>query len=147
MRERTAWSDSGAWHRAPARLAEHAPRSLPPETLLNAAEASRHLGYKNSNQVTSFVSDYPGYFPDVEERGTAENPYRRQGETLQAWMAARPGRGRRRAGLKEAPPLPDVPVDGDPDERVRRRESPRMPGAERAPASRPPSGPRRRSKK
>lgn len=108
-------------HRAPARLAEHAPPSLPPGTLLNAAEASRYLGYKNSNQVTTFVRDHPGYFPDpdvVEEKGTAENPYRRQlwkVETLQAWMATRPGRGRR-AGAKAAPPLPDVPVDGDPEE-------------------------------
>ncbi|MCQ8833827.1 hypothetical protein [Streptomyces malaysiensis] len=108
-------------HRAPARLAEHAPPSLDPETLLNAAEASRYLGYKNSNQVTTFVRDHPGYFPEpdvVEEKGTAENPYRRQlwkVQTLQAWTATRPGRGRR-AGVKEAPPLPEVPIDGDPDE-------------------------------
>ncbi|BAC67876.1 MULTISPECIES: hypothetical protein [Streptomyces] len=107
--------------RAPSRLAEHAPPSLPPGTLLNAAEASRYLGYKNSSQVTTFVRDHPGYFPEpdvVEEKGTAANPYRRQlwkVETLQAWMATRPGRGRR-AGAKEAPPLPDVPVDGDPEE-------------------------------
>ncbi|WP_086796428.1 hypothetical protein [Streptomyces caniscabiei] len=108
-------------HRAPARLAEHAPPSLAPETLLNAADASRYLGYKNPNQVTTFVRDHPGYFPEpdvVEEKGTAENPYRRQlwkVQTLQEWMASRPGRGRR-AGAREAPPLPDVPVDGDPDE-------------------------------
>ncbi|MFE9024383.1 hypothetical protein ACFYNL_38365 [Streptomyces sp. NPDC007808] len=108
-------------HRAPARLTEHAPPTLPQGTLLNAAEASRYLGYKNSNQVTTFVRDHPGYFPEpdvVEEKGTAKNPYRRQlwkVETLQAWMATRPGRGRR-AGAKETPPLPNVPVDGDPDE-------------------------------
>ncbi|MFE9454885.1 hypothetical protein [Streptomyces sp. NPDC006739] len=108
-------------HRAPSRLAEHAPPSLAPGTLLNAAEASRYLGYKNSSQVTTFVRDHPGYFPEpdvVEEKGTAANPYRRQlwkVETLQAWMATRPGRGRR-AGAKDAPPLPDVPVDGDPEE-------------------------------
>ncbi|MFD5806727.1 MULTISPECIES: hypothetical protein [unclassified Streptomyces] len=108
-------------HRPSARLADHSPPSLPPDTLLNGAEASRYLGYKNSNQVTTFVRDHPGYFPEpdvVEEKGTAENPYRRQlwkVETLQAWMATRPGRGRR-AGAKQAPPLPDVPVDGDPDE-------------------------------
>lgn len=108
-------------HRAPARLAEHTPPSLDPETLLNAADASRYLGYKNSNQVTTFVRDHPGYFPEpdvVEEKGTAENPYRRQlwkVQTLKDWMATRPGRGRR-AGAKESPPLPDVPVNGDPDE-------------------------------
>jgi hypothetical protein len=108
-------------HRAPARLAEHTPPSLDPETLLNAADASRYLGYKNSNQVTTFVRDHPGYFPDpdvTEEKGTVENPYRQwlwRVRTLQEWMATRPGRGRR-AVAKEAPPLPDVPVDGDPDE-------------------------------
>lgn len=108
-------------HRAPARLAEHTPPSLDPEQLLNAAEASRYLGYKNSNQVTTFVRDHPGYFPEpdvVEEKGTAENPYRRhlwKVQTLKGWMGTRPGRGRR-AGAKQSPPLPDVPVDGDPDE-------------------------------
>ncbi|MFD5425490.1 hypothetical protein [Streptomyces sp. NPDC127084] len=108
-------------HRAPARLAQHIPPSLAQDTLLNAAEASRYLGYKNPNQVTTFVRDHPGYFPDadvIEEKGTTENPYRRQlwtVRTLQAWIATRPGRGRR-AGTKPAPPLPVVPVDGDPDE-------------------------------
>ncbi|MFC8094699.1 hypothetical protein [Streptomyces sp. NPDC057301] len=108
-------------HRAPTRLAEHTPPSLDPETLLNAADASRYLGYKNSNQVTTFVRDHPGYFPEpdvVEEQGTADNPYRRQlwkVRTLKEWMVTRPGRGRR-AGAKESPPLPDVPVNGDPDE-------------------------------
>ncbi|MFD6285373.1 hypothetical protein [Streptomyces sp. NPDC060205] len=108
-------------HRAPARLTQHTPPSLAPETLLNASDASRYLGYKNTNQVNTFLRDHPGYFPepdDVEEKGTAETPYRRQlwkVQTLQEWMATRPGRGRR-AGVKEAPPLPDVSADGDPDE-------------------------------
>ncbi|MEV0254783.1 hypothetical protein AB0H82_11045 [Streptomyces sp. NPDC050732] len=108
-------------HRKPARLQEHSPPSRDPEELLNAADASRFLGYKNSNQVTTFVRDHPGYFPEpdvVEELGTAENPYRRQlwrVQTLLDWMATRPGRGRR-AGAKAAPRLPDVPIDGDPDE-------------------------------
>ncbi|MGW6318964.1 hypothetical protein [Streptomyces sp. NPDC055099] len=107
--------------RAPTRLAAHTPPSLDPQTLLNAAEASRYLGYKNSNQVTTFVRDHPGYFPQpdvVEEKGTADNPYRRQlwkVQTLQEWMATRPGRGRR-SGNKQAPPLPEVPHDGDPNE-------------------------------
>ncbi|CCK24409.1 hypothetical protein BN159_8475 [Streptomyces davaonensis JCM 4913] len=115
--EVTAWFA----HRAPARLTEHTPPLLDPETLLNAADASRYLGYKNTNQVSTFVRDHPGYFPEpdvVEEMGTAESPYRRQlwkVATLKEWMATRPGRGRR-AGTKPAPPLPDVPADGDPDE-------------------------------
>ncbi|WP_328499619.1 hypothetical protein OG828_49210 [Streptomyces sp. NBC_00457] len=108
-------------HRAPARLQGHKPPARDPEELLNAADASRFLGYKNPNQVTTFVRDHPGYFPEpdaIEEMGTAENPYRRQlwkVATLQEWMASRPGRGRR-AGAKQAPPLPEVSADGDPDE-------------------------------
>ncbi|WP_328868648.1 hypothetical protein OHT76_43975 [Streptomyces sp. NBC_00287] len=108
-------------HRTPARLKEHTPPSLGPQELLNAAQASRFLGYKNSNQVTTFVRDHPGYFPDpdvVEELGTAENPYRRQlwrVQTLKDWMATRPGRGRR-AGIDRPVSLPAVPADGDPDE-------------------------------
>lgn len=108
-------------HRSSARLTEHKPPSIDPDTLLNASDASRYLGYKNTNQVNTFVRDHPGYFPEpdvVEEKGTAENPYRRQlwkAATLQEWMASRPGRGRR-AGAKQAPPLPEVSADGDPDE-------------------------------
>ncbi|MFD4635437.1 hypothetical protein ACFVYR_37790 [Streptomyces sp. NPDC058284] len=108
-------------HRKPSRLQEHSPPARDPQELLNAADASRFLGYKNPNQVTTFVRDHPGYFPDpdvVEELGTAENPYRRQlwrVQTLLHWMATRPGHGRRTTN-KAAPPLPDVPVDGDPDE-------------------------------
>jgi hypothetical protein len=108
-------------HRTPARLKEHTPPARDPQELLNAADASRFLGYRNPNQVTTYVRDHPDYFPApdvVEELGTAENPYRRQQwrvQTLLDWKATRPGRGRR-AGTKPAPPLPDVPVDGDPDE-------------------------------
>ncbi len=108
-------------HRAPARLQGHKPPTRNPEDLLNAADASRFLGYKNVNQVTTFVRDRPGYFPEpdvIEELGTAENRYRRQlwrVQTLLDWMGTRPGRGRR-AGTKAVAPLPDVPVDGDPDE-------------------------------
>ncbi|TLS45775.1 hypothetical protein FE633_13525 [Streptomyces montanus] len=108
-------------HRAPARLQGHTPPSRDPEELLNAADASRFLGYKNPNQVTTFMRDHPGYFADpdvVEELGTDENPYRRQlwrVQTLLDWMATRPGRGRR-AGVDRESSLPDVPVDGDPDE-------------------------------
>lgn len=109
-------------HRTPARLREHTPPSRDPQDLLNAAEASRFLGYKNPNQVTTFVRDHPGYFPDpdvVEELGTAENPYRRQQwrvQTLLDWMATRPGRGKHAGAQRTAPALPDVPADGDPDE-------------------------------
>ncbi|MFC9932320.1 hypothetical protein [Streptomyces sp. NPDC127190] len=109
-------------NRPPTRLREHTPPARDPQDLLNGAEASRFLGYKNANQVTTFVRDHPGYFPDpdvVEELGTAENPYRRQlwrVQTLLDWMASRPGRGRHAGAKRTAPALPDVPVDGDPDE-------------------------------
>ncbi|MFE9059519.1 hypothetical protein [Streptomyces mutabilis] len=108
--------------RSQARLREHTPPSRNPEDLLNAAEASRFLGHKNSNQVNTYVRDHPGYFPDpdvVEELGTSANPYRRQlwrVQTLLDWMATRPGRGQRAGVKRTAPPLPDVPVDGNPDE-------------------------------
>jgi hypothetical protein len=108
--------------RSQARLRGHTPPSRDPEDLLNAAEASRFLGYKNPNQVNTYVRDHPGYFPEpdvVEEMGTSANPYRRQlwrVQTLLDWMATRPGRGKRAGAKRTAPPLPDVPVDGDPDE-------------------------------
>ncbi|MDN3029429.1 hypothetical protein [Streptomyces sp. S.PB5] len=108
-------------HRTPVRLRGYKPPARDPQELLNAADASRFLGYKNPNQVTTFLRDHPGYFPEpdaVEEMGTPESPYRRQQwrvQTLLNWLETRPGRGRR-AGDKAAPPLPDVPVDGDPDE-------------------------------
>ncbi|WP_406719101.1 hypothetical protein OHA53_00080 [Streptomyces althioticus] len=116
--EVTEWFAS----RSQARLREHTPPSRSPEDLLNAAEASRFLGYKNPNQVNTYVRDHPGYFPEpdvVEELGTSANPYRRQlwrVQTLLDWMATRPGRGKRAGAKRTAPPLPDVPVDGDPDE-------------------------------
>jgi hypothetical protein len=109
-------------NRPPARLREHTPPNRDPQDLLNAADASRFLGYKNPNQVTTFVRDHPGYFPDpdvVEELGTAENPYRRQMwrvQTLLDWMATRPGRGKHAGAKRTAPALPDVPADGNPDE-------------------------------
>lgn len=113
-----------AWfaERPQPRLREHTPPSRDPRDLLNAAEASRFLGYKNAYQVTTFVHDHPGYFPDpdvVEELGTAEHSYRRlkwRVQTLLDWMATRPGKGRHVGAERGAPVLPNVPVDGDPDE-------------------------------
>ncbi|MGW2938751.1 hypothetical protein ACWDA7_44955 [Streptomyces sp. NPDC001156] len=117
-------SEVTAWfaQRQPARLRQHTPPTREPNALLNAAEASRFLGYKNPNQVTTYVRDHPGYFPDpdlTEELGTPDNPYRRQlwrAQTLLDWMTTRPGRGKRSGAKRAAPPLPEVPADGDPDE-------------------------------
>ncbi|WP_371647834.1 MULTISPECIES: hypothetical protein [unclassified Streptomyces] len=108
--------------RPQARLRKHTPPAHDPQDLLNAADSSRFLGYKNPNQVTTFVRDHPGYFPDpdvVEELGTPEHPYLRQWwrvQTLLDWMATRPGRGKRTGAQRTAPALPDVPRDGDPNE-------------------------------
>ncbi|GGQ97414.1 hypothetical protein GCM10010496_72920 [Streptomyces asoensis] len=108
--------------RTPARITDHTPPSRDPEDLLNAADASRFLGYKNISQVNNFLRDHPGYFPDpdvIEEMGTPERPYRRKlwrVRTLLDWQASRPGSGRHLGSERGAPALPDVPVDGDPDE-------------------------------
>ncbi|MFC0843451.1 hypothetical protein ACFH04_06845 [Streptomyces noboritoensis] len=116
--------EEAAWfaNRPQARLRTHTPPTRDPRDLLTAAESSRFLGYKNPLQVTNFMHDHPGYFPEpdvVEELGTAEHPYRRQlwrVQTLLDWMATRPGRGKRTGAQRTAPTLPDVPRDGDPDE-------------------------------
>ncbi|GGY06667.1 hypothetical protein GCM10010358_69920 [Streptomyces minutiscleroticus] len=105
-----------------SRLQDHKPPAQDPNELLNAAQASRFLGYKNPTQVTTYAREHPGYFPEpdvVEELGTPEHPYRRQlwrVQTLLDWMATRPGRGKRSGAQRATPSLPDVPVDGDPDE-------------------------------
>ncbi|MGW0628485.1 hypothetical protein [Streptomyces sp. NPDC002758] len=103
------------------RLQQHKPPKLDPDELLTGAQASRFLGYKNPQQVNTYVRDHPGYFPDpdvVEELGTADRPYRRpkwRVQTLLDWKDTRPGSGKRSIE-RAAPALPDVPVDGDPDE-------------------------------
>ncbi|WRZ87624.1 hypothetical protein OHB54_46170 [Streptomyces sp. NBC_01007] len=105
-----------------ARLRDHTPPSRDPQDLLTGSEASRFLGYKNSNQVNTFLRDHPGYFPDpdaVEELGTEEHPYLRRKWRVQSlldWMATRPGSGQHLGAQRGAPALPEVPVDGDPDE-------------------------------
>ncbi|MEU9671470.1 hypothetical protein AB0E25_39205 [Streptomyces bobili] len=104
------------------RFQDHRPPTRDPNELLNAAQASRFLGYKSSKQVTTYIREHPGYFPEpdvVEELGTSERPYRRQlwrVQTLLDWMATRPGRGKRSDAKRSALPSSDVPVDGDPDE-------------------------------
>ncbi|MFG2312931.1 hypothetical protein ACGFS9_30290 [Streptomyces sp. NPDC048566] len=105
-----------------ARITDHTPPSRDPEDLLNAADASRFLGYKNISQVNNFLRDHPGYFPDpdvVEEMGSPDRPYRRKlwrVQTLLDWQESRPGSGQHFGSTRRAPALPDVPVDGDPEE-------------------------------
>ncbi|MEW2078119.1 hypothetical protein AB0941_31745 [Streptomyces sp. NPDC013433] len=105
-----------------SRFQDHKPPTRDPNELLNAAQASRFLGYKSSKQVTTYIREHPGYFPEpdvVEELGTPERPYRRhlwRVQTLLDWMTTRPGRGKRSDAKRSAALPPDVPVDGDPDE-------------------------------
>ncbi|GHG00526.1 MULTISPECIES: hypothetical protein [Streptomyces] len=116
-------SDVDQWfaQRKPPRLQQHKPPALDPNELLTGAQASRFLGYKNPQQVNTYLRDHPGYFPEpdaIEELGTPQRPYRRpkwRVQTLLDWQATRPGSGRRSV-KRSAPALPDVPVDGDPDE-------------------------------
>ncbi|MZE80913.1 hypothetical protein [Streptomyces xinghaiensis] len=94
----------------------------PPGELLNASKAARCLGYKNANQVTTYLRDHPGYFPEpdsVEVLGTPENPRRRLGwlrVTLLTWVLTRPGKGRRKGSGRGTSALPQVPSEGDPGE-------------------------------
>ncbi|MFI1401072.1 hypothetical protein [Streptomyces sp. NPDC020681] len=93
-----------------------------PDELLNASKVATLLGYKNPNQITTYLRDHPGYFPEpdkVEHLGTAERPWRRLSwyrRTITDWLAARPGKGRRSGVQRNAPELPAVSADGDPDE-------------------------------
>ncbi|MER6694034.1 hypothetical protein [Streptomyces minutiscleroticus] len=108
--------------REPSRLQKHKPPALDPNELLTSSQASQFLGYKSPQQVNHYLRDHPGYFPEpdvVEELGTAERPYQRRQwrvATLLAWQAERPGAGKRAVTGRPTKPLPEVPVDGDPDE-------------------------------
>ncbi|MFD9791331.1 hypothetical protein ACFWXK_10305 [Streptomyces sp. NPDC059070] len=93
-----------------------------PDELLNATQVAKVLDYKNANQITAYLRDRPGYFPEpdvIEELGSAERPWKRRQwkrSTITAWAASRPGSGKRRGSGSAAPALPDVSVDGDPEE-------------------------------
>ena len=103
--------------REPSRLQELSLAGDPDE-LLNAAEVAKVLGYKSHSQITTYLKEHPGYFPepdDVEQLGTYKRQkWRRQ--TIADWRASRPGKGKRAGAKRQAPALPAVPADGDPDE-------------------------------
>ncbi|MFJ8988802.1 helix-turn-helix transcriptional regulator [Streptomyces sp. NPDC102279] len=108
------------WHegRQPSRLQELSLAGGDPNELLNAAQVAKVLGYKSRSQITTYLAEHPGYFPEpdeVEQLGT----YKRQKwrlQTIADWRATRPGKGKRAGATRQAPALPDVPADGDPDE-------------------------------
>ncbi|MGY1583924.1 helix-turn-helix transcriptional regulator [Streptomyces sp. MN13] len=81
------------------------------DELLTKREVAQLLGYTRTSTIDAYFRDRPGYFPEPDE--DIDGPRWRRG-TIVAWAANRPGKGRR--GSVPAAALPDVPVDGDPDE-------------------------------
>jgi hypothetical protein len=92
-----------------------------PDELLNATQVAKALGYKNANQITNYLRNNPGCFPEsdvVEELGTSERPWTRKQwrrATVTGWAATRRGKGNRRDLAREEV-FPEVSPDGDPDE-------------------------------
>lgn len=81
------------------------------DELLTKREVAQLLGYTRTSTIDAYFRDRPGYFPEPDE--DIDGPRWRRG-TIVAWTANRPGKGRR--GPVQAAVLPEVPVDGDPDE-------------------------------
>ncbi|CAM5596263.1 hypothetical protein [Streptomyces sp. NPDC020571] len=81
------------------------------DELLTKREVAQLLGYTRTSTIDAYFRDRPGYFPEPDE--DIDGPRWRRG-TIVAWTANRPGKGRR--GSAPAAALPQVPVDGDPDE-------------------------------
>ncbi|MEU9191069.1 hypothetical protein AB0D14_42580 [Streptomyces sp. NPDC048484] len=111
------------WHYAEvaAFFARRAPkqRTLPTavleadqDELLSKQEVSQLLGYTGTATIDGYFRDRPDYFPQPDHGG-GDGPHWRRG-TIVAWATSRPGKGRR--GSAASVPLPEVSVDGDPDE-------------------------------
>lgn len=81
------------------------------DELLTKREVAQLLGYTRTSTIDAYFRDRPGYFPEPDE--DIDGPRWRRG-TIVAWAANRPGKGRR--GPVAAAALPEVSVDGDPDE-------------------------------
>ncbi|MFG2691625.1 helix-turn-helix transcriptional regulator [Streptomyces sp. NPDC048405] len=81
------------------------------DELLTKREVAQLLGYTRTSTIDAYFRDRPGYFPEPDE--DIDGPRWRRG-TIVTWAANRPGKGRR--GSVPAAALPEVPVDGDPDE-------------------------------
>ncbi|MFI1176821.1 hypothetical protein [Streptomyces melanogenes] len=81
------------------------------DELLTKREVAALLGDTRTSTIDAYFRDRPGYFPQPDE--DIDTPMWRRG-TIVAWANSRPGKGRR--GPAPAAALPDVPVEGDPDE-------------------------------
>ncbi|MEW1648411.1 hypothetical protein [Streptomyces sp. NPDC091219] len=110
------------WHHAEvaAFFAQRAPkkRALPAAVLeadqgemLTKREVAQILGYTRTSTIDAYFRDRPGYFPEPDE--DADVQMWRRG-TIVAWVANRPGKGRRASAPSAARPA--VSADGDPEE-------------------------------
>ncbi|MFE2533676.1 helix-turn-helix transcriptional regulator [Streptomyces sp. NPDC059371] len=81
------------------------------DELLTKREVAQLLGYTRTSTIDGYFRDRPGYFPEPDE--DIDGPMWRRG-TIVAWVASRPGKGRR----SSAPTAerPEVSANGDPDE-------------------------------
>lgn len=107
-------------HEVTAFFAQRAPkkRTLPAavlkadqDELLTKREVATLLGYTRASTIDAYFRDRPGYFPQPDE--DIDTPMWRRG-TIVAWATSRPGKGRR--GPAPGAALPEVPIEGDPDE-------------------------------
>ncbi|MFI6055951.1 helix-turn-helix transcriptional regulator [Streptomyces violascens] len=87
--------------------------------LLTTAEVSDVLGLSPST-VYWWLKNLPGYFPAPDEN-TSGMMWRRS--TVAAWVASRPGKGRRSGSASNAAPLPTVAADGPDDELLGTKEA------------------------
>ncbi|MBL1110493.1 hypothetical protein JK361_39135 [Streptomyces sp. 5-8] len=81
------------------------------DELLTKREVAQLLGYTRTSTIDGYFRDRPGYFPEPDE--DVDGPMWRRGAIV-AWVASRPGKGRRSSA--PATPRHDVSADGDPDE-------------------------------
>ncbi|MDV9169813.1 hypothetical protein R6V09_06640 [Streptomyces sp. W16] len=81
------------------------------DELLTKREVAQLLGYTRTSTIDAYFRDRPGYFPEPDE--DADGQMWRRG-TIVAWVANRPGKGRRSSAPAAARPA--VSADGDPDE-------------------------------
>jgi predicted DNA-binding transcriptional regulator AlpA len=81
------------------------------DELLTKREVAQLLGYTQTSTINAYFRDRPDYFPEPDQ--DIDGPMWRRG-TIVAWATSRPGKGRRRSAPGAA--LPQVPVEGDPEE-------------------------------
>ncbi|MFE5819999.1 hypothetical protein ACFQ6S_42200 [Streptomyces sp. NPDC056479] len=81
------------------------------DELLTKREVTQLLGYTRTSTIDGYFRDRPGYFPEPDE--DVEGPMWRRG-TIVAWVASRPGKGRRASA--PTADRPEVSAEGDPDE-------------------------------